>query len=376
MNRFFSTVQWTYTKVLLSFICLAITCHGQQIKPPWETITYTLIANDADLLGNNQDEVQRCMDFMSTAANRVTSHYSNQQIQLADKQTAIGILRTIDSVFSEYGFLFYTKQDDIQFDYLTLAFRNNFPAENYRIYNWERQSYWSSVNGDKCHLIDCDLYCFIYFGIAEMLSLPIKIVELPRHNFIRWKLPSGESINWEVIEGKYHPQVNTLSCYYHLAEMDNSSRNNYLIDWTNNDVLSYYYTLRASTFDYNPTYKNPIKAKRDYEKAIKLSSSRPYAFNNYVWMFVVYDDLQNEFDLKKLIKYIDHAIALQNNLNFYDTKAAVYAQTKDFKRAIKCIKNGLQVKYDPDNAKVDAEKHLSWFKQGITVRAGKQTLEK
>jgi len=90
-------------------------------------------------------------------------------------------------------------------------------------------------------------------------------------------------------------------------------------------------------------------------------------------MFVIHPEFAKEFKLKKLIAYMDTAIQLVNDLNYYDTKASVYALADDFKNAIQCEEVGITVKYDPDNALADAKEHLEWFKKGINIQEGEKT---
>ena len=362
-------MKYAYLILLAGAIFSLMTCNGQVVTSAEKTTTYRIITADKELLGDNKAEVELCVQLLDAASERIQKFYGKKRLRDADLATAIQILSTIDSVFTEFGFLFYTNED-IHFDFLTLAFRELFDSKNLEFANRYRYDYFKKLNKPYCREIDCDLYCFVYLGIAEMNDLPLTMVELPHHNFIHWNFPSGQHMNWEAIDGRYHPMDSTLSCFYHLQEFDNNSKKYFLRDWPTSEVLSYYYSLRGSKFDNNPKYKDPVKAKRDYEMALSLYDSNAFVMNNYVWLFVTYSDFDSEFDQTKLCGYSDRAIRLINDLNYYDTKAALYAQAHDFSTAIKIEEAGLQVKCDPDGARKDAEKHLAWFKKNITVREG------
>jgi len=349
-----------------------MTVSGQPVVPAEKTTTYRVITGDKELLGDNTAEVEACVGLLNVASERIHKAYGSQQrLRDADSSKAIRILSTIDSVFTEFGFLFYTSHD-IHFDFLTLAFRDVFDGRNLEFANFYRYDYFKKLKKPFCREIDCDLYCFIYIGIGEMNDLPLTMVELPGHNFIHWNFRSGKHLNWEAIEGRYHPKDSTLSCFYHLVEYDSDSQKYFLRDWPIAEDLSYYYSLRGSKFDTNPKYKNAVKAKRDYELALSLYDSNAFVLNNYVWLFVTDPAFDNEFDLARLSGYSDRAIALVNDLNYYDTKASVYAQVHDFPTAIKIEEAGLLVKSDPDGARKDAEKHLGWFRKNMTVREGRK----
>ncbi|MHA4811894.1 tetratricopeptide repeat protein [Flavitalea flava] len=350
------------------------TVKAQAVKAE-NTTTSLFITNDSDLLGANRDEIRLCQDLLNSASQRIQRNFPEADFSKLSQPGAIAVLATIDSIFTEYRFLFYTDPKNPHFDFLTFAFRDLYPSDRYLLmeHNLYREAYWTAHKGENCRLIDCDLYCFIYLGIAEMNGLPLTMIELPEHNFIRWNFEDGGHINWEAIEGAYHPRDNTLSCYYHLS---NLNRSYYLRPWPITEVKSYYYTLRGVTYDYNKKYSNPAKAKRDYETAIRYSSNRAVTFNNMVWLYVVTPEFDASFNFPVLLAMTDSAISKINDRNYYDTRAGLYAQAGDFKKAVAAEEQGIKTLYDPDNVLKDCEEHLEWFKKKMTIREGKKQEEK
>lgn len=353
------------------FVLTAVNAQGMKAE---NTITNLFITNDSDLLGTNSEEVTICKELLNTATQRIQRRFPGADFSNLSRPDAISVLATVDSVFTEFRFLFFTNLTDPHFDFLTLAFRDLYPSYRYLSYanNRYREAYWEAHKGENCRLIDCDLYCFIYLGIAEMNGLPLTMIELPAHNFIRWNFKDGQYINWEAIEGAYHPNETTLSCYYRLNDLN---RHYYLRPWPVNEVKSYYYTLRAATYDYNKKYINPAKAKRDYEMALQYSSNRAVTFNNLVWLYVVNPAFDTSFNLPALLSMTDSAINKINDRNYYDTRAGLYAQAGMFKKAVATAEQGIKTPYDPDNVLEDCRKHLEWFKKRITIREGKKREE-
>ena len=47
------------------------------------------------------------------------------------------------------------------------------------------------------HLFDCDLGGYIYLGVGEALGLPIYLVEVPGHFFVRYEYGNGDYLNWD-----------------------------------------------------------------------------------------------------------------------------------------------------------------------------------
>ncbi len=87
-----------------------------------------------------------------------------------DSAAAVGILREIDALLREEGFVF----------------RNNLLLSR----------------GLSSRQIDCDNYCAIYVSIAETLNIPILPVYAPNHSFIRFCFDDGTWLNWEPAQVK------------------------------------------------------------------------------------------------------------------------------------------------------------------------------
>jgi tetratricopeptide (TPR) repeat protein len=90
-----------------------------------------------------------------------------------DSAGAIGILREIDALLKEEGFVF----------------RNNLLLSR----------------GLATRQIDCDNYCALYISISETLKIPILPVYAPNHSFLRFCFDDGTCLNWEPTQAKSLP---------------------------------------------------------------------------------------------------------------------------------------------------------------------------
>jgi tetratricopeptide (TPR) repeat protein len=72
---------------------------------------------------------------------------------------------------------------------------------------------------------DCDTLSFLYLAIGEVLGLPLRLVSLPEHVFVRWEFEDGGYLNWETTANAvwtdadyldWHNRVHALS----LAQED------------------------------------------------------------------------------------------------------------------------------------------------------------
>ena len=151
---------------------------------------------DSDLYANNDKEVRSYKDLMESACQRIKSRYTQDEIKSANLDRVKSILGMIDSIFTENKFLYFTAKDDSHFDFLTLAMRDWYPSDRYGYYtgNDYRDKFWSSHKGEQCRLIDCDLYSEVYIGVAQMAGLPLTMVEIPHHNYVRWHYPDGRCV--------------------------------------------------------------------------------------------------------------------------------------------------------------------------------------
>lgn len=320
------------------------------------TTTYKLLQMDTVFYGNNSSEIASYKRLFNKTIKRIKNKFALNEIINADSLVAVSVLKIIDSTLTEENFLFKTGQER-HFDFLTAAMREQFSFESAGLRKNEyRGKYWLTRKEELCRFIDCDLYCEIYIGIGQMAGLPLKMVEIPRHNYIRWVFKDGEYIVWNGNDGKAYAE-NKMEYYYKLTE---SNRNHYLFNFQENNILAYYQFLIGMNFH----FRNSVdlkRAKEFYKRSIELDSDRPSTLNNYVWLHIMNPQLDNYFKDEKMMTYIDKAISLESNLNFYDAKACLYALRGNFEEALKVQSEGLKLLYDPFFKRKKAEMHFQCF---------------
>ncbi|HEX8225011.1 MAG TPA: hypothetical protein VF605_14425 [Allosphingosinicella sp.] len=47
------------------------------------------------------------------------------------------------------------------------------------------------------YLVDCDIGSMLIISVAQRIGFDVAMVEVPGHNFIRWKSPSGAAASWD-----------------------------------------------------------------------------------------------------------------------------------------------------------------------------------
>ncbi len=356
-------------KIILAFsLCVIKLEILSQIKAlsylPFEsTITFELLKLDENIFGKKGKEIAVCKQLMECAANRIKKAFPNKSLKELSTEDAISVLKIIDSTFTEFGFLFHTDSQDIEFDYLSLAFKKRPVMKTYFQVNFgnnSRSAYWTLNPLEKCRLIDCDLYCEIYVGIAQMLDLPIFMAQTPKHIYLRWHKPSGEYFCWDATDGKEYLNEKDV---FHYGRIDDFNRKQYIKSWTLNDILGYYYGLQGCLFNFEKKYFNLDKTKFYYEKAIELRPNFSAILNNYVWLHVLSKKLNTKLDTSALLVHINNAIDIIKSQNYYDAKACLYSSVGDFQKAIDCEVEGAKYKsfYDEERISVQAMNHLECF---------------
>lgn len=320
------------------------------------TTTYKLLKMDTVFYGNNEKEIASYKKMFNKAVNRIKNKFTLDDIKNGDSLTAVSVLKIIDSILTEEKFLFKTGQEK-HFDFLTGAMREQFYFESAGLRkNNYREKYWLAGKEEFCRFLDCDLYCEIYVGIGQMAGLPLKMVEIPSHNYIRWLFKNGDYIVWNGNDGKAYVEKE-MECYYKLTD---SNQRHYLFNFNENNILGYYQFLIGMNFHFRNTV-NLKRAKEFYKRSIELDSDRPSTLNNYVWLHIMNPQLDNSFKDENMMKYIDRAIFLENNLNFYDAKACLYALQGNFDEALKVESEGLKLSYDPFFKRKKAQMHFQCF---------------
>ena len=114
---------------------------------------------------------------------------------------------------------------------------------------------------------DCDTGSFIYLSIAEELDLPLTLVEIPDHNFVRWRLPDGGHLDWDTNDRKVRRRTSASMSHALTAP----------------EVLGYFFFLRGVSWQ---DRGDDARAIADYRRSIELYPRAWQARNNLTWLYL------------------------------------------------------------------------------------------
>ncbi len=246
---------------------------------------------------------------------------------------ALKILATIDSILTEQYFLVCIKVEKLS-DALTSKSRKDFKCVEYL--QGYRSEFVKIHPTSKYYGIDCDLGAFLYLSIGEMLKLPLYVVEVPGHNFIRWQFPDKTYINWDNNSGKSYSDdafrqgdTPTISKSFTPKE---ERLNHFLTNLSQNDITGYYLSIIAIELSHQGRYS---ETEQLYLQAIAYRPYDALSSNNLSWMYVTVAQFKNAEIYQKAYKLSVKVDSLApKEIEYRDTYSCACAAIGKFNEAI------------------------------------------
>lgn len=244
---------------------------------------------------------------------------------------ALRTLREIDLVLDRRNFVYSTREDLSASLSDVLAARRLEPQLFQRIVadptNFRRRARIARQPDGLFHTADCDTVSFIYLAIGEALDLPIALVEVPNHNFVRWYLTDRSFVNWETVHGIARSDRDFIRDYgIPQAAVENGT---FLTRMTRENVLGYGHCIVAGGLEKQGRHKD---AQAEYRLAIKAHARSPMPWNNLAWSLVTSPDpgLRNGREAVDLAR---KGVQIYRTANSLDTLACAYAEAGEFDKA-------------------------------------------
>ncbi|MFA6088380.1 MAG: tetratricopeptide repeat protein [Candidatus Woesearchaeota archaeon] len=231
-----------------------------------------------------------------------TSKYRTIAHDMIDIEKKSGLTKTkyvlLDSLIDEAKKSicikeFYSKQDALKIlrTINQIILKNGFTFDECKLLS----------NGLNTRKIDCDMTSTIYLGIGEALNLPISVVNVPGHEFVRWQ-DYNNVFNWETISAKEISDLNYVILYD--VSLTSLKKGVFLKTLNDKEILSNVYFNLGSTCDVNGDFHDAIKY---YNLSLKLNP------NNQVAHFNLGNTLLKEEDTAQAFQEYKKSIDLDPN---------------------------------------------------------------
>jgi hypothetical protein len=151
------------------------------------TVAHTLLAMEQGTM-----EPSPAQEKLSALIDSATARCGEKPLEGHDREIAIRFFRAVDAVLIEHGVIFPPEGSS---ELLSDALKPRTPSDDeflrafQSLANARRQSYATKLRqeNEPLYYFDCDLAAILYVAIAERLDLPVHLVEIPGHNFVRWQ---------------------------------------------------------------------------------------------------------------------------------------------------------------------------------------------
>jgi hypothetical protein len=180
--------------------------------------------------------------------------------------------------------------------------------------------------------IDCDLASFIYMTIGESQNWPLEFIEVPGHNFVRWRFADGTHLNWDPNDAQQYSDEDyrrgmprTMGPPFDEAT---ESAGRYLVARTPEEIDGYYMSL----------FVTDIVAPKCIEDAYRLVGTHDgmpaVVYNNLAWAFATLPALQGTELAGQATRLARLAVGKQPKCNYWDTLSCAYAAEGAFEKAL------------------------------------------
>jgi tetratricopeptide (TPR) repeat protein len=173
------------------------------------------------------------------------------------------------------------------------------------------------------------------------MEYPLSLVEIPRHNFVRWTVGPKLFIDFETMDG-----IETDDNYYKrkwgipdtFADLGGILRT-----MDEKQIFAYHHASVALAW----SWRGDVSRMVDwYLKSISTDQSHSMALNNLAWFYAAAPQIELR-DGAKAVEYGLKAVAVLPDGDSLDTLACAYAQSGDFASAIKTENDAIAAAYTP-----------------------------
>lgn len=308
------------------------------------TLAYSTLAHDLLKL----ETVVLSSEEKSTFNIEKKTNYLNQLLSACEKRIGIQqqanqyseekakfVLLQIDSVLAEQGYFTCIKVEYLS-QTLTRSPKSNLECALQTGNNYRKQCLQKF---DSIYKVDCDIGSFLYLSIAQVLQLPLKLIEVPKHNFVRWEFENGRYLNWDVNAiASFSDEAYRLGrtpASYIAFDLVQENQFGYLKSKSDSETLGYYCFVLGRNYKRTRNYE---QASRYYKLAIELQPQHPLPKMCMAYLLTFHQEVKNKADLFYANQLAQEAVGCCPNEPVYiETLACTYARLGNYELALQTL---------------------------------------
>jgi len=333
-----------------------------QASPPPSgpvTVGHLLLEMEAPLGTDSKELSKRLDELIAEIRSRLGPRPAAEDAQ-GEWNFALRTLRLIDETLTRRNFV-YSTQEDLAASLGDALLPRRLEPELFRRIvadpsNARRRQHVARQPQAEFHTADCDTVSFLYVAIGEALDLPIALVEVPSHNFVRWYLTERSYLNWETVHAIVRSDHDFQRDYRIPAAA--IEKGTFLARMSRENVLGYGHCIVAADLEKQHKY---AEAQAEYRVALKSDARSPLPWNNLAWSLATSPDSRDR-NGKEAVEMAEQGVALYRTANSLDTLACCYAEAGDFARAVDTAREACRL--HPGNAELLS--HLAGFQRRQT----------
>lgn len=168
------------------------------------------------------------------------------------------------------------------------------------------------------HLLDCDMGSMLIMSVAQMAGFDLNLVEVPKHNFVRWHGPGGTAVNWDWTYWSSIPDADYAA--QRGITKAQLARKAFLQSQSAVESRGYFLGVMAIPV------QDPAKKLELRRMAVEAAPLNPTTANNAAWAFATVASGVSLGERRDAVVYGLSAWASKpNDLNYVDTVACSFA---------------------------------------------------
>lgn len=310
--------------------------HGSSYRRKYDTLAHRLL-DDERPTGRVRPQMYAILDAIIDQARASLPPYPAHPSP--EESVAYGekALPEIDCILLADGFAWRNKDVRLLSDMLTLTHVAD--IQEILSHDAARDDRLAMRAARNYYIADCDTGALIYIAVAEAMHLPLALVPLPEHVFVRWTADAKHRFDYETTAGHVEKPLadGSIDWAYasYLPKNDAAARNRrYLADMTPDQYRAMHFYFLGATLRMqqrgrsDPDFSSMLDA---FQSAIRLDPAMDVPYNDIAWY---YSAVHPEKRMRRLaLRYALRASALHSDPAYDDTLACAYAALGDFVKA-------------------------------------------